>query len=156
MGVVSEKGYSSAQSRALGKAKVPGQHSTREAGCVLSDSLQQSFLERQSCSYLKAAGMRVTVPQVPKGSLRRLYWATAKAESSGGDVGVSSPAGTVPREAAAPGLCWAGHRGVSALPTEDPAWGIGRRCAEDQRQPQGESRNGCHRPGPLCSLQRWL
>lgn len=42
---MSEKGYSSAQLEAAGKAKVPGQHSTREAGCVLSDSLQQSFFE---------------------------------------------------------------------------------------------------------------
>lgn len=70
---MSEKGYSSAQSGAVGKAKVPGQHSIREAGCVLSDSLQHGFLEEQSYSYLKAAGMGVNVSQVPKGTLTRLY-----------------------------------------------------------------------------------
>lgn len=68
-----EKSYSSAQSGAVGKAKVPGQLSIRESGCVLSDSVQQSFLEGQSCSYLKTAGMGVNVSQIPKGALRRLY-----------------------------------------------------------------------------------
>lgn len=69
---MSEKGYSSALSGAVGKAKVPGQHSIREAAYVLPDSLQQGF-ERQYCSYLKAPGMGIIVSQVPKCALRKLY-----------------------------------------------------------------------------------
>jgi len=77
---VSEEGYSSGQAGAVGKAKEPDQHSDREAGCVLSESLQQDFSERQFCSYLKPAVIAVAVSKVPKDSLRRLCQATAKAD----------------------------------------------------------------------------
>lgn len=56
----------------MGQAKEPNQHSARENGCVLSESLQQDFFERESCRYLKAPVIGIAVSKVPKDPLRRL------------------------------------------------------------------------------------
>lgn len=119
------------------------------------ESLQCSFFDSKSCSYLQIAVTRIAGSTVPKDSQKTLL-SYCIGRSFSNSLCLPSPAGIWPHEAATPGLCSAGHHGVSASPTEGLVPRFGSGSAESQRQPLVESRNGCHRPGTLHNLQRSL